>query len=191
MPIPEVADPTIECPSPALWQCFDAQTAEVEILEFLYALTRTLKPQLIVETGSHQGISACYMAKALRDNGRGKLVTCEVDYRRVRQTRAMFAKARLEHFAECREQSSLDLVVDGDIELLFLDSLPELRMTELAHFWGQLTPQSLVVIHDVNSGFHNPLRQQVLRLDKDRKLSIVLLSTPRGIALGQKREERT
>lgn len=191
MPIPEVADPTIECPEPALWQCFDSQTAEVEILEFLYALVRTLKPQLIVETGSHHGISACYMAKGLRDNGRGKLVTCEVEYRWVRQTRAMIAKSGLEDFAECREQSSLELGIDEDIDLLFLDSEPSLRVAELEYFWQRLTPQSLVVIHDVNSGFHSPLRQQVIQLDKQRKLSVVLLPTPRGLALGQKREERT
>jgi predicted O-methyltransferase YrrM len=185
--IPEVSLPTTECPEPALWRCFDEQSAEVEVLDFLYQLVRTLKPKLTVETGSHRGISALYIGKALRDNGRGKLLTCEVDSQMYDISSALIAKERLQGQVDCRLTSSLDLEVSDTIDLLFLDSLPKIRMSELDRFWPLLSPSSLIAIHDVNTGWHGGLRSSVLRRDQERSLSAVLLPTPRGLALCQKR----
>lgn len=39
----------------------------------LYSLIRSLKPQTVVEIGSYRGYAACYMAQALKENGKGKL----------------------------------------------------------------------------------------------------------------------
>lgn len=39
----------------------------------LYGLVRAQKPQVCVEIGSAHGLSACFIGKALRDNGAGKL----------------------------------------------------------------------------------------------------------------------
>jgi predicted O-methyltransferase YrrM len=39
----------------------------------LYGLVRSMKPQTCVEIGSARGKSACYIAMALKDNGRGTL----------------------------------------------------------------------------------------------------------------------
>lgn len=192
MPIAELADVTFECPEPSLWQCFDEQSAEVEVLEFMYSLVRALKPKLVVETGSCRGLSACYIGKALRDNKRGKLITCEIDPKYHEMTRELITKARLLEQVECVLSSSLDLdiAVDQPIDLLFSDSMPNIRMKELEKFDANLSTQSLIAIHDVNSGFHAQLRETVLKQDKDRKLSVVLLPTPRGLALCQKREGR-
>ena len=44
---PEVSDPTKR------WHCFDSGSAEIEVLEFLYALVRLMKPENIFETGSN------------------------------------------------------------------------------------------------------------------------------------------
>jgi predicted O-methyltransferase YrrM len=190
MPIPEVSLPTTECPEPKLWKCFDEQSAEVEVLDFLYSLVRTIKPQLIVETGTHKGLSSCYMGKALRDNGRGKLITCEVEPKLQSYAIDLITKARLVEHVECRLVSSLDLSIEGEIDFLFLDSEPSLRMKELDKFLPQLSPTCLIALHDVNTGWHKELRESILRQDKDRHLSVVLLPTPRGLALCQKREGR-
>ena len=54
---PEYHRATPECPSPQLWSMIDSMTAEVEVLELLATLVTTLKPRLVVETGSFLGVS--------------------------------------------------------------------------------------------------------------------------------------
>src|SRR5678815_4241447 len=39
----------------------------------LYGLARALKPRVAVEIGSARGKSACYVGRALKENGSGKL----------------------------------------------------------------------------------------------------------------------
>jgi hypothetical protein len=39
----------------------------------LYGLIRSLKPDVVVEVGTYRGYGACYMAQAIKDNGRGRL----------------------------------------------------------------------------------------------------------------------
>lgn len=87
--------------------------------------------------------------------------------------------------------SSLELEIKNEIDILFSDSLPEIRVKEIDRFWDRLSPQSLIVVHDVNSGDHHELRERVLRLDVERRLSVVMLPTPRGLAICQKIKDRT
>lgn len=167
-------------------------SAELEVLDFLYQLVRTIKPRLVVETGSFRGLAACYIAKGLRDNGRGKLVTCEIDPKLFTATTELLAKAQLSEWCDCRLESSLGManLPAGTIDLLFSDSLPEIRLKEITHFWEQLDTRSVIAVHDVNSGCHKPLRDEVLAEDTDGRLSVVLLPTPRGLAICQKRTDR-
>jgi len=185
---PEVSQPTKECPEPQLWQCYDEQTAEFEVLQFLQALVRTVKPKLIVETGSYRGIAACYIGMALKEVGRGRLITCEINHN-MHEVVMRQCKDVLD-VVECRNCSSLEMKVEGTIDILFADSEPEIRVSEIAHFWDQLTASSLIVVHDVNSGPHLGQRKRVLDLDQKRALSVVLLPTPRGLALCQKAQGR-
>ena len=39
----------------------------------LYALIRAMKPEVCVEVGTYRGYAACYMAEAMRQNGKGRL----------------------------------------------------------------------------------------------------------------------
>lgn len=39
----------------------------------IYALIRALKPKTVVEVGTYRGYAACYMARALQENGNGHL----------------------------------------------------------------------------------------------------------------------
>src|SRR5512146_3061482 len=172
MPIPETSEPTLECPQPHLWNQYDVATAELEVLDFLTQLVRTIKPRLVVETGTYRGISACYIAKALKENGRGRLVTCETTPKDYERARKLLEKAKLSDVAECRLTSSLDLNIEAPIDLLFSDSSPDFRISEIEHFWPLPSPTSLILVHDVaSSDLHKELRNQVLRADKDRKVS--------------------
>jgi len=44
-----------------------------------YALARAIKPSLVVETGTDKGLGSCVFAAALLRNGRGRLITVDVN----------------------------------------------------------------------------------------------------------------
>jgi hypothetical protein len=70
--LPEYHRATPECPEPQLWSMIDSMTAEVEVLEFIATLVTTIKPRLVVETGSFLGVSTEWIARGLERNGFGK-----------------------------------------------------------------------------------------------------------------------
>lgn len=47
----------------------------------LYALTRVLRPEVVVETGVANGISSSFILKALDNNGKGTLYSIDLHYR--------------------------------------------------------------------------------------------------------------
>lgn len=47
----------------------DYNTAEKEVLDLIYFFVKAVKPKIVVETGSHNGISGLYLAKGLSDEG--------------------------------------------------------------------------------------------------------------------------
>lgn len=54
------------------------QAIELEVGELMHGLVRALKPQVVIETGTHQGFSGLMIASALRANGSGKLYTIDI-----------------------------------------------------------------------------------------------------------------
>jgi predicted O-methyltransferase YrrM len=188
--ITEVSHPTAECPEPQRWQCFEGMSAEIEVLEFLAQLVITIKPKLIVETGAFCGISACYMGKALKQIGQGRIITCEYDAKLHGIATGNIERSKLGDVVECRLTSSLEMKVEGPIDFLFSDSEPTIRMQEIQHFKPHLSKHAVIAIHDVNTGCHRNLRQQVITADEERFMSSVLLPTPRGLAICQLREGR-
>src|SRR6202035_5232900 len=77
--LPEYHRATPECPEPERWSMIDSMTAEVEVLEFIATLVTTIKPRLVVETGSFLGVSTEWIARGLQRNGFGKIISCEFD----------------------------------------------------------------------------------------------------------------
>src|ERR1017187_139042 len=77
--LPEYHRATPECPHPEQWSMIDSMTAEVEVLEFIATLVTTIKPRLVVETGSFLGVATEWMARGLERNGFGKVISCEFD----------------------------------------------------------------------------------------------------------------
>lgn len=47
--------------------------------EALYICVRAIQPDIVVETGVHHGFSSAFILQALRDNGRGKLFSVDID----------------------------------------------------------------------------------------------------------------
>src|SRR6201997_5607829 len=104
---PEYHRATPECPYPERWSMYDSMTAEVEVLEFLRTVVTTLKPELVVETGTFSGISTLWIAEGLQQNGRGKVITCEFDRKIYENAKARIAASGLGEWIELRNESSL------------------------------------------------------------------------------------
>ena len=186
---PEYTEASPECPEPRLWSMFDPMTAEKEVLDLLYSIVRALKPRLVVETGTFSGISSTYIARALRENGRGRLITCEMDPVVHENACERFRAEGLGSTIDCRLSSSLDLQIDDEIDLLYCDSDLKVRGAEVRRFISNINPFGLILMHDAGSRFQH-VRQAALEMEAEGLISVVLLSTPRGLVIAQKRDGR-
>jgi len=179
---------TPECPHPEQWSMFDSMTAEVEVLELIATLVTTLKPQLVVETGSFLGVSTEWIARGLQRNAEnapaGKVISCEYDPLVFARTKERFENNPLAKFIDLRNESSLEMKVDGTIDLLFSDSDPDLREAEVKRFLPQMNPNGLIIIHDASSHLKT-VREAAKKLEREGLISILLLPTPRGLVLAQ------
>ncbi len=121
-----------------LW---DDYAIEAETALFLFSLVRHQKPDLVVESGTGQGISATFIGQALADNGKGKLVTFEwFDF--------FFdgAVKKLEGLpVEVRSGVSKDSGLNPD--LVFIDCVSDRRNDEIT-YWLTHPDRPLTVIHD-------------------------------------------
>ncbi len=186
---PEYHRPTPECPHPERWHMYDSMSAEVEVLDFLKALVIMTKPELVVETGTFSGLSTLRIAEGLKQNGVGRVITCEWDNKVYDAAKKRFADSGLGKWIEARNASSLEMEVDGPIDMLFCDSDPELREQEVRRFLPQMNPYGLILIHDASSHMKS-VREGALRLEAEGLIAVLLLPTPRGLVLAQKREGR-
>jgi predicted O-methyltransferase YrrM len=187
--LPEYHRATPECPHPERWHMYDSMTAEAEVLEFLRTLVTTIKPSLIVETGSFLGVSTVWMAEGLRQNGFGRIVSCEFDPVVFAKAQEKIAASGLAEWIDLRNGSSLELDVPGQIDLFFSDSDLDIREQEVRRFLPQISPNGLILMHDASS-HPGTVRDAAKRLEAEGLISVVLLSTPRGLAVAQKREGR-
>ena len=186
---PEYHRATPECPEPRLWSMYDSMTAEVEVLEFLRAVVTAIKPRLVVETGTFMGVSTLWIAEGLKANGRGKVVTCECDPKICAKAKERIESSGLAEWIDFREESSLEIRVEGEIDLLYSDSDLPLREQEVRRFLPQMNPNGLILMHDASSHL-KVVREAALKLEAEGLLSVVLLPSPRGLAVAQKRAGR-
>jgi len=187
--LPEYHRATPECPHPERWHMYDSMTAEAEVLEFLYTLVTTIKPSLVVETGSFLGVSTLWIAKALKANGFGKIVSCEFDPLVFAKAKEKIAASDLAEWIELRNESSLEMHIDGTIDLFFSDSDMPIRESEVKRFLPQIRPTGVILMHDASSHL-KVVRDAALKLESEGLISCILLPTPRGLVLAQKREGR-
>ena len=168
---------------------FDSMTAEVEVLEFIRALVTTIKPELVVETGTFSGISTLWIAEGLKANGRGKVISCEFDPKVFANAKQRIESSPQGEWFDLRNESSLEIKVEGTIDLFFSDSDMPVREQEVRRFLPQINPCGVILMHDASSHLKQ-VRQAALKLESEGLLSVLLLPTPRGLVVAQKREGR-
>ena len=187
--VPEYHRPTPECPHPERWSMYDSMTAEVEVLEFLRTLVTTIKPHLVVETGTFLAASTLVVAEALRMNGFGRIVSCEADAKVFAAAKEKIEASEFSDLIDLRNESSLEMRIEGTIDLFFSDSDMPIREQEVRRYLPQISPFGLILMHDASSHLKH-VREAALKLEREGLISVVLLPTPRGLVVAQKREGR-
>lgn len=185
----EYVPATAECPHPQRWKMMDAQTSELEVLDFLKCIVTTAKPGLIVETGTFLAYGTLKMAEGLKENGFGKIITIEHDPNIFAKANQRIEASGLRRWIENRHESSLETQIEGTIDILFSDSWGPIREKEVRRFLPQIDARGLILVHDAGSHF-GVVREAMLRMEREGLISTVLVSTPRGLAIAQKREGR-
>jgi predicted O-methyltransferase YrrM len=79
--------------------------------------------------------------------------------------------------------------IEGTIDLFFSDSDMPIREQEVRRFLPQINPFGLILMHDASSHLKQ-VRSAALKLEQEGLISVVLLPTPRGLVVAQKREGR-
>src|SRR5665213_3602316 len=187
--LPEYHRPTPECPHPDRWHMFDSMTAEAEVLEFLRTFITTIKPELVVETGSFLGVSTLWIAEGLKSNGFGKIISCEFDPLVFAKAKEKIAASGLSDWIELRNESSLEMHIDGTIDLFFSDSDMPIREAEVKRFLPQIRSTGLILMHDASSHL-KVVRDAAFKMESEGLLSCIFLPTPRGLVVAQKRSGR-
>jgi len=118
----------------------DETETEVELRELVYSMIRMLKPELVVETGAYLGGMTATLGVAVRDNGVGRVVSCETDF--------VFLKRAMQR---CRELPVAFYAGPSTVvpeleraDFLFLDSDYQYRGDEIR----RAKPGATIVIHD-------------------------------------------
>ena len=191
-------------PTDTRYSCSNTGGVEIEVGEFLYGLVRMIKPEAILETGTHKGIAASYMASALKENGFGKITTVEYEPVHYNDASNLFSILKLTDWIN---QILMDVnelnVAENQYDFIFLDTEPHMRFNELIRFWYGIKPGGFVGIHDL--GCHlgqtgkeingmvdwpfGTLPEKIKILMHLGELTNFHFKTPRGFYLGQKRGE--
>lgn len=177
------------------YHMFNDGGVECEVGEFLYGLVRMMKPDEVLETGTHKGISSSYIGLALKANNKGKLLTMEINYEFLFEARKHWEELELGEHVHSFNGFVEEFPVSDMYDLILLDTEPNLRFAELVRFFDNLKPGGIFIIHDLhrhlsqlpNEKFfawpYGELPQQMKDWLKDGDLKTVSFSTPRGITM--------
>lgn len=187
------------------FEMFNDAGTEVEVSEFLYGLVKLVKPNKILETGTHVGVSTVYMAQALKENEKGDLVTFEIIPQHWQNSQKMLQDVEVAQLVDFQLKPSLKYQpAEGTLyDLLFLDSEPQLRFDEFVKYWDFLRPGGYIVIHDLNDqmGHHGQthhgeydwpygdFRVKLGPFIRDGRVNIISFDNPRGMTMFQKTKE--
>jgi predicted O-methyltransferase YrrM len=133
-----------ECSEPERWSAPDGIAAETAVSDFLGALVHLLKPRFVVETGTYLGDTACSIGTALKLEGRGRLVTLEINPGFADTARIKCADLPVTVLT----MNSLDYVPEESVDLLFLDSAYTARTKEIRFYKVFCSPACVIVSHD-------------------------------------------
>jgi predicted O-methyltransferase YrrM len=171
------------------YEAYNSGGVELEVGDFLYGMVRILKPQHILETGTHQGISSSYMGLALKDNGFGHLDTWEIFQINYDMATAKFKEYGIEDYVTCHLEDFRISQPPYLYDMLFLDSEPQYRFAELVKMFHKLKAGGYAFIHDLHHhmsqvGGCQPfgkLPTEILEWLREDELRLFHFPNPRGM----------
>lgn len=176
------------------FKSFNDAGLECETGEFLYGLVRLLKPEHVLETGTHQGVGASYIGQALKDNKRGELTTIEFLRPHYETAKERIEQIGLTSFVKCELADVAQFKTDKMFDLILLDTEPQTRFAELIQFFDNLKPGGFIFIHDLHRHMHQianeehgfawpygPIPSEMKGFVQARLLKPFHFSTPRGL----------
>lgn len=168
--------------------------------EFLYAMVRILKPDRVLETGTHIGVGAAYMGMALKDNKKGSMTTIEflpeIHKRACQrmQDLKLGGTGAPDEIVYCKLGDAKDLIPQSEYKLILLDTEPQTRFAELVKFFPYLEEGGFIFIHDLHQHMHQidnaehgfawpfgKIPEEMAALVKTGQLRPFHFETPRGL----------
>ena len=118
----------------------------------LRLMAETIDAKMVVEIGTSNGISAIWLAAALRKTG-GKLITHEIDKERAALARENFAKAGVADIVTVVEGDAHETVtrLKGPIDMVFIDAEKEGYLDYLKKVLPLVRPGGLVLAHNMTA----------------------------------------
>jgi len=140
------------------------------------------------------------MALGCEKNRQGMVHTYEIIASLRDQAIALWDDLGMNERIRTYLQPSLSVQVSEQIDLLFLDSEPQLRFDEFVKFWPNLKPGGIVLIHDLHPSFghhgkvyhgvydwpYGDFREKLSSYIKENRVQITSFPTPRGLTMLQK-----
>lgn len=130
-----------------LFSSFDGGSTEIEYLDFLTALVRVEKPELILETGTYRGFGTIALLRGIKANGFGKIVSLDINQHQEPN--------KVQHpDIEYVEADSLEWLAKTELKfnMAFYDSELKIRLDEyrICSDRKLLAPGTLVAFHDTS-----------------------------------------
>lgn len=179
---------------------FNDAGVETETGEFLYSMVRILKPDYVLETGTHWGVGGSYMAQALKDNNHGLLDTIEFLPEVYQRACLRFEQLGLMPRGTDTKWINPILMDVAKFEpphtykMILLDTEPQTRFAEFIKFEPFLEPGGFLFIHDLHRHMHQIentehgfawpygiLPEEIKQLVRDWDLRPFHFGTPRGL----------
>lgn len=140
--------------SVSTYSAFNDAGVECEVGEFFYSFMRLLKPQNVLETGTHWGISASYMGKGLQDNGFGHLDTIEFLPEIHQKAVERIQRLGLSPFVTCHLGDVAKFEPKTQYDFILLDTEPQTRFSEFDRFFDFWKAGGYLFIHDLHRHMH-------------------------------------
>lgn len=136
-----------------------AGLSDVGMRNLLFTHTLNIRPQAILEIGTHIGAAAVVMAQALKLNNFGKLYTIEPGASYSAAAAQHLAAAGLTAWTEQISGFSTDKAVRNRLnqvapfELIFVDANHDYAAvkTEIAYYWSLLADNGFMLFHDTGT----------------------------------------
>ena len=118
---------------------------------FLYQTARAIDARTIVEFGTSFGISAIYLAAAVRDNGGGRFIGSEKEVNKIEAARYNLAEAGLAAIAEVKAGDAMETLapLPGPIDMVLLDGWKDLYLPVLRLLMPKLRPGAVVMADNI------------------------------------------